>query len=191
MEKTMRFPQEYPEREYYAAPRRRWKRRRKRRFPAALAAGAAMFLCGFLLGRAGAVPAAEAGAGTPVRILDTGAAPEAPSAGGDGEGGALILPDPPVVKGLEAGEDWALRLVNRENPLRPDYEPPELTKLRNGHAVDSRAYPSLQAMMDAARAEGLQPLICFSYRTRDKQEELFEAKTRYYLDQGYGRTEAE
>jgi len=46
-------------------------------------------------------------------------------------------------------------------------------------------------MMAAAREAGLQPLICSSYRTGDKHEELFENKTRYYLDQGYARAEAE
>jgi len=197
MEKTVQFPQaEYPEREYYAAPRRRWKRRRKRRLPAALA-GVLLFACGFLMGRAGAVPTAEAGtgpaaaSGTPVQILDAGTAAKPPAEGGDGEDWALIPPEPPAVNGPEAGEDWALRLVNRENPLPEDFQVPELTRLRNGHAFDSRAYPSLQSMMDAAREAGLRPLICSSCRTWDKQEELFEAKTRYYLDQGFDRAEAE
>ena len=87
-------------------------------------------------------------------------------------------------------ENWALMLVNWEHPLPDGFSVPELTQLRNGHAVDSRAYPALQAMMDGARAAGLQPLICSSYRTRDVQERLFEQEVQNWTDQGYIREEA-
>jgi D-alanyl-D-alanine carboxypeptidase len=40
-------------------------------------------------------------------------------------------------------------------------------------------------MMDDARAEGLEPLICSSYRTQEKQQELYDKKVNYYLEQGY------
>ena len=46
-------------------------------------------------------------------------------------------------------------------------------------------------MMDAARAAGYEPLICSSYRTWDKQAELFQKKAQSYLDQGYTQAEAE
>lgn len=62
------------------------------------------------------------------------------------------------------GEDWALLLVNWEHTLPDNFSIPELTQLRNGHSIDSRAYPALQDMMDDARAAGLQPLICSSWR---------------------------
>ena len=88
-------------------------------------------------------------------------------------------------------DNWALILVNWEHPLPDGFSAPELTQLRNGHAVDSRAYPALQAMMDDARAAGLQPLICSSYRTRDAQERLFEREVQNWLDRGYIRKEAE
>ena len=87
-------------------------------------------------------------------------------------------------------ENWALILVNWEHALPDGFSVPELTRLRNGHAVDSRAYPALQAMMDDARAAGLQPLICSSYRTRDVQERLFGQEVQSWMDQGYIREEA-
>ena len=86
---------------------------------------------------------------------------------------------------------WNLRLVRADQPLGEDFEVPELTKLKNGHAVDSRIYPALQQMMDDCRAAGLKPLICSSYRTRDKQEELFQNKVNTLLNQGLSQTEAE
>lgn len=46
-------------------------------------------------------------------------------------------------------------------------------------------------MMDDARAAGLQPLICSSYRTWDTQEQLFEQEVQNWLSRGYIREEAE
>ncbi len=88
-------------------------------------------------------------------------------------------------------EDWNLILINRDHPLPEDFRIPELTQLRNGHAIDKRAYPALQEMMDAARAENLDPLICSSFRTWDKQEELYQNKINSLLEQGYSQKEAE
>ena len=90
-----------------------------------------------------------------------------------------------------AGEDWALVLVNFDHPLPDGFAAPGLTRLRNGQAVDSRAYPSLQAMMDGARAVGLQPLICSSFRSGDTQERLYEDEVRNWLARGYIQEEAE
>ena len=100
-----------------------------------------------------------------------------------------IQPETPADTASSA--DWKLLLVNGDHPLPEGFQVPELTKLRNGHAIDSRAYPSLQAMMDAARAAGFRPLICSSFRTWDKQNELYENKAASCMAQGYGREEAE
>ena len=112
------------------------------------------------------------------------------------------LPDaPPPLSGAPGAEPaaspakpdrdaWNLRLVNKDNPLPADYEA-AMTQLKNGHQIDSRAYPDLQAMMDAAREAGLAPLICSSFRTREKQEALFDRKVQSYLSRGESRAEAE
>ena len=85
---------------------------------------------------------------------------------------------------------WNLILVNPWNPLPEDFSV-HLTELRNGHAIDERAYCDLQSMMDAARSEGLSPLICSSYRSLEKQEYLYDKKVSYYLSQGYSQTDSE
>lgn len=95
-------------------------------------------------------------------------------------------PEPTVIE-----RPWNLVLVNRDNSLEEGFEVPALTQLQNGHAIDSRAYQALQDMMDAARADGLQPVICSSFRTWDKQDELFYNKVSSYLDEGYSQTDAE
>lgn len=85
---------------------------------------------------------------------------------------------------------WNLILVNKCHTL-PEGFRVELTKLRNGHAIDSRAYPNLQEMMDDMRAGGLSPLICSSYRTTADQENLFSAQNQKYLSQGLSQKEAQ
>ena len=86
-------------------------------------------------------------------------------------------------------QEWNLILVNPWNPIPENYEP-ELTYLRNGQAVDSRCYPELQQMMDDCRAAGLDPLICASYRTMEKQEALFEDKEARLIREGCPENEA-
>lgn len=90
-----------------------------------------------------------------------------------------------------AAASWNLVLINRDHPLSEEFQVPELTQLANGQAVDSRAYPQLQRMMDDCRAQGLQPLICSSYRTWEKQETLFSRKVQEYLASGLTQGEAE
>lgn len=80
-------------------------------------------------------------------------------------------------------QDWRLLLVNPWNPLPEGYAP-VLTQLKNGQAVDERCYPALQEMMDACRAAGLEPLICSSYRTQEKQQSLFDRKVSRLLAAG-------
>lgn len=80
--------------------------------------------------------------------------------------------------------------MNPWNPV-PDGYSVTLTQLRNDQAVDQRCYPNLQRMMDDCRAAGLSPLICSSYRTRDRQEALFANKVSRLMAQGYSREEAE
>lgn len=90
----------------------------------------------------------------------------------------------------DKASDWNLLLVNPWNRLPDDFSV-ELVELKNGHAIDKRAYPDLQDMMDAAYAEGLSPIICSSYRTNEKQQTLFSNKVNKYLAKGYSQKEAE
>ena len=87
---------------------------------------------------------------------------------------------------VEEDQDlWNLLLVNRDNPIPKEYEIPAFTDLKHGHFVDSRIYPELQVMMDAARAAGLEPLICSSYRGWERQQELYIQKARTYVAEGH------
>lgn len=85
--------------------------------------------------------------------------------------------------------DWRLILVSPQSSLPEGFEV-ALTELKNGQAVDSRCYPDLQKMMDDCRAAGLSPLICSSYRTSGKQQQLFDNKVKKLKESGLSEEEA-
>lgn len=86
-------------------------------------------------------------------------------------------------------KDELLTLVNFENTIPKDWKV-DLVQLNNGQSVDRRIYDDLIAMLQAAKSEGLNPLICSSYRTNEKQEQLYQNKVSEYLSQGYSKVEA-
>lgn len=86
-------------------------------------------------------------------------------------------------------DDELLTLVNYENTI-PENWKVDLIHLNNGQSVDRRIYKDLIDMLQAAKKEGLNPLICSSYRTYEKQEDLYQNKVKKYLNQGYSKTEA-
>lgn len=110
-------------------------------------------------------------------------------------------PSPAVVSQVEAPETpeeepeeedpWYLTLVSREHPIPEDFPEPELTWVRGEQYVDIRIYDALKDMLRAARAEGLEPLVCSSYRSRERQEELYRDQVRQFRRQGYDRRQAE
>ncbi len=94
-------------------------------------------------------------------------------------------PAPPVLP-----KDWNLILVNPWNAL-PEGFTAELETIENGHSVDVRIANSLERMLADARAQGLSPMICSSYRTMEKQQTLYANKVNEYLSQGYTQENAE
>lgn len=91
---------------------------------------------------------------------------------------------------IQVSEEWNLIVVNRWNELPEDYSV-EVTELSNGQKVDSRIYPYLQEMFDAARAEGIYPIVREGYRTAEEQQEILDDKVQTYINQGYSQSRAE
>ena len=85
---------------------------------------------------------------------------------------------------------WNLVVVNRWNELPEDYGI-ELMELSNGQKIDERIYPYLQEMFDAARAEGIYPIVREGYRTEEEQQAIFDEKVQAYINEGYSRSRAE
>ena len=95
-----------------------------------------------------------------------------------------------VTHKITVSEEWNLIIVNRWNELPEDYSV-ELTELSNGQKVDCRIYPYLQEMFDAARAEGVYPVVREGYRTGKEQQEILDDKIQTYINQGYSQSRAE
>lgn len=91
---------------------------------------------------------------------------------------------------IPVSEEWNLIVVNRWNKIPEDFSV-SLTELKNGRKVDSRIYPYLQEMFDAARADGIYPIVREEYRTSEDQKEIFDEKVQAYMDEGCSRIRAE
>ena len=92
------------------------------------------------------------------------------------------LPEPDLPEPLpESTEDWQLVVANKWKPLTGDLDM-ERTELSGGHSVDTRCYPDLQEMMDDCRAQGLEPIICSSYRSYSTQERLYNNKVQRVME---------
>ena len=108
--------------------------------------------------------------------------------------GLVRLPQettPEASETVQEPDPWYLTLINGDHLLDREAPAPELTEVSGGHQVDSRIADALEEMLSGARATGLSPLICSSYRTWDKQETLYENKVRSCLSQGMDQAQAE
>lgn len=86
--------------------------------------------------------------------------------------------------------DWELLLVNKKHKIPENYSM-ELEELELTHRADKRIVEPLKQMLADARKEGLSPIICSSYRTNDKQKQLYNSKTMEYRREGYSLEDAE
>lgn len=88
-------------------------------------------------------------------------------------------------------EEWTLALVNASSPLPEDYSP-ELSPIDDsGEQFDSRAADALQSMLNKMREEGLSPVVCSGYRSRELQQSLFENRVERCLEEGVAEDDAE
>lgn len=80
-------------------------------------------------------------------------------------------------------------LVNDTNPLPQSFQP-DLVETRNGKLVHREIKDSLERMIDDAKEEGLQVIICSAYRDYEKQADLVEESVEKYMNAGYDYKEA-
>ena len=83
-------------------------------------------------------------------------------------------------------------LVNSKNLLPADFDVE--TEYIGNRAMDKRIVPIVKEMIADAKADGVDLLICSSYRSVSRQETLFAEQIQGFLNQGYSeeaaRTEA-
>ena len=84
--------------------------------------------------------------------------------------------------------EWNLILVNSTNKIPDDFE---ITLGEIGiRKMDSRIVPIVQEMIADAKQDGVDLLLASSYRTVERQTELFNEQVQYFKNLGYSDTQA-
>lgn len=90
---------------------------------------------------------------------------------------------------IKAIDDWKLVLANDSNPL-PDGFTVETKDIPNNGSVDQRIYDSLMEFLSDGKKAGMQLLVCSSYRSIDRQKELFQQEIEENKAKGLSDEEA-
>lgn len=80
--------------------------------------------------------------------------------------------------------DWNLILVNKLHPVPDDYEF-TLGTIKGSMQCDVRIIEDLRLMLQAAKEDGINLLVCSPHRNLDRQVMLFNRKINYYMSKGY------
>lgn len=86
-------------------------------------------------------------------------------------------------------DDWKLVLVNKQHPIPDDYSF-ELGTISGNMRCDERIINPLVDMLRAARADGVNLIVCSPYRDIDRQTMLFSNKVGRYMDGGLSYMDA-
>lgn len=86
--------------------------------------------------------------------------------------------------------DWALILVNKNNVL-PQTHKPEIVEYNSTRKIEARVLSYLQAMISDAKLDGIELNVISSYRSPERQVELYNAKVEEFIDSGETREAAE
>ncbi len=86
-------------------------------------------------------------------------------------------------------DDWKLVLVNKQHPIPDDYSV-TLGTIKGTMKCDVRIIDDLTDMMQAARRDGINLVVCSPYRDYNRQTVLFNRKIDYYMEKGYSYLEA-
>lgn len=78
---------------------------------------------------------------------------------------------------------WYLTLVNDEHPMEEGYVP-ELAKLNQKNSVDKRILKPLKDMLRDAEKEGMSLYVCSSYRSVERQQQLYNQYMGNYVREG-------
>lgn len=120
--------------------------------------------------------------------LSSAAEKTLPPAGASGPAaGGYALPQTPAAP--EGEEEWALRLVNWENPLPMDFAP-ECEEVQNHCSMDKRVAPIAHRMILDAWDQGVTLIINSAYRPYTDQQRVYNARFQKHLAGGSSEEEA-
>lgn len=87
-------------------------------------------------------------------------------------------------------DDWRLILANKNSPLPEDYSPELVTLADSSLQMQTEAAAAFDEMRQAANATGLHLMACSTYRSVERQTELYEAEVQKWIDKGYADADA-
>lgn len=80
-------------------------------------------------------------------------------------------------------DDWRLVLINKQHPIPDDYEF-TLTTITGSMKCDERILEDLLLMLQAAKNDNVNLIICSPYRTDASQVSIFERHVKAYMNKG-------
>lgn len=87
-------------------------------------------------------------------------------------------------------DSWNLLLANVDHPLPEDWTV-ETAKVQGSFVMDTRVVEPMKEMIQAAADDGIELMICSSYRSVDRQTQLFQNSVQQYMNGGMSREAAE
>lgn len=85
--------------------------------------------------------------------------------------------------------DWRYVLINKQHPIPDDYTF-TLGTIKGTMQCDERILDSLLGLLQGAKEDGVNIVVCSPYRDYYKQQVLFERKINAYMNKGYSYLEA-
>lgn len=87
-------------------------------------------------------------------------------------------------------DTWELILANPDHPLPEDFQV-ETAPVQGNFVMDIRVADSMKEMIAAAQEDGVELMICSSYRSIQRQQELFDEQVAIFRNAGKSQEEAE
>lgn len=85
--------------------------------------------------------------------------------------------------------DWRYVLINKQHPIPDDYTV-NLGTIKGSMQCDARIIDELLLMLQAAKKDGVNLVICSPYRDINRQKVLFERKINAYMKKGMSYMDA-
>jgi len=103
--------------------------------------------------------------------------------------GKRDLENNPGTTGTVDKDDWRLLLINKQHPIPDGYEF-NLGTIKGNMKCDERIIDDLLLMLQGAKEDGVNLVICSPYRDMNRQEVLFNRKIGLYMKKGMSYMEA-
>ena len=121
-------------------------------------------------------------AGSDSQQTQSGSEPASAPASDSGSGSGIEV--------VGSRDDWRLILANKNSPLPEGYAPELVTLADSSLQMQTEAAAAFDEMRQAANATGLHLMACSTYRSVERQTELYDAEVQKWIGKGYAEADA-